>query len=341
MTVKKTILAQLDKCYATAIMEIGGTLRHLVATEGAGPCIAWSDADHSAETVWEGPGGTMNIVPIPGVKDEFLATQDFVPTFQAKESKIAHVRYADGVWTTRQIMTVPYLHRFDVCQVGGKRFFVGSTLCLFKENKEDWTKPGAVYVGELPDSPDGPFPIRAVLSGITRNHGFCKGSWKGRAAYLVSGDEGAFAVYVPKNAYGAWETERILERPVSDMAVCDIDGDGTLELATIEPFHGSKGVIYKETGGKLVPMLEHEYEFGHVVWGGTILGKPAFIIGGRKGNRELNLFEWDAVNQSIKRTLIDNSGGPSNIAVYHKPGRELILAANREIGEVALYEITA
>ncbi len=96
MTVKKTILAQLDKCYATAIMEIGGKLRHLVATEGLGPCIAWSDTDHSAETVWEGPGGTMNIVPIPGVKDEFLATQDFVPTFQAKESKIAHVRYADG-----------------------------------------------------------------------------------------------------------------------------------------------------------------------------------------------------------------------------------------------------
>ena len=341
MTVKKTILAQLDKCYATSIMEIGGVLRYLVATEGVGPCIAWSAVDHSAETVWEGPGGTMNIVPLPGLRDEFLATQDFVPTFQAKESRIAHVRYSGGAWTTRPVMTVPYLHRFDVCQVGGKRFFVGSTLCLFKESKEDWTKPGAVYVGELPDTLDGPFPIRPVLSGITKNHGFCKGSWKGRPAYLVSGEEGVFAVYVPKAVDGVWETERILDRPVSDIAVCDIDGDGRLELASIEPFHGSKGCIYKETGGKLVPILEHEYEFGHVVWGGTMLGRPAFIIGGRKGNRELNLFQWDAAGASIQRTMLDNSGGASNIAVHHESGRELILAANREIGEVALYEITA
>ncbi len=322
-------------------MEIGGVLRYIVATEGVGPCLAWSAVDHSVQTVWEGPGGTMNIVPIPGVKDEFLATQDFVPTFQAKESKIAYVRYADGAWTTKQIMTIPYLHRFDVCAVGGKRFFIGATLCLFKESKEDWTKPGAVYVGELPDSPDGPFPIRAVLSGITKNHGFCRGSWKGRPAYLVSGEEGVFAVYLPETPEGAWETERILDRPTSDMAVCDLDGDGKLELATIEPFHGSRGFIYKEKSGKLEPVAEHEYEFGHVVWGGTILGQPAFIIGGRKGNRELNLFQWEAATGTIKRTLVDNSGGSSNIAVHHKPGKDLILAANREIGEVALYEITA
>ena len=53
---------------------LGGELRHVVATEGVGPCVSFSDADRSAETVWEGPGGTMNIVPLPGGKDEFLAT---------------------------------------------------------------------------------------------------------------------------------------------------------------------------------------------------------------------------------------------------------------------------
>ena len=67
MTVTKTVLARLDKCYATAAMEIAGRLRYIIATEGVGPCVAFSDADRSMETVWEGPGGTMNIVPIPGV----------------------------------------------------------------------------------------------------------------------------------------------------------------------------------------------------------------------------------------------------------------------------------
>ncbi|HCM28999.1 MAG: hypothetical protein A2Z99_02025 [Treponema sp. GWB1_62_6] len=340
MAITKTVLAMLDKCYATAAMEIGGKLRYIIATEGVGPCIAFSDDDHSAETVWEGPGGTMNIVPIPGRKDEFLATQDFVPTFQAKESKIVHVKYAVGAWTVAPLMTVPYLHRFDVCRVGAKCFLVGATLALYKEAREDWTKPGSVWVGELPEVLDGPFRINPVIGGITKNHGFCRGSWKGRDAYLVSGVEGVFVLYLPRTPDGKWESERILDHEVSDIAVCDIDGDGKLELAAVEPFHGSKGVIYKEMDGKLVPILEHEYEFGHVVWGGTIQGKPAFLIGGRKGNRELNWFGWDAATKTITRTLIDNSGGASNIAVWHKADRDVILAANREIGEVALYEIT-
>jgi hypothetical protein len=99
-------------------------------------------------------------------------------------------------------------------------------------------------------------------------------------------------------------------------------------------------VIYKSRGGKLVPVAEREYEFGHVVWGGSILGRPAFIIGGRKGNRELNLFEAGPGGE-IGCLTLDNSGGASNIAVRHESGRELILAANREIGEVALYELRA
>ncbi|GAB1482593.1 hypothetical protein MASR2M78_14090 [Treponema sp.] len=341
MTITKTVLEMLEKCYAVSIMEIGGVMQYLVATEAAGPCFAWSATDHTKQTVWEGPGGTMNIVPIPGKKDEFLATQDFVPTFQAKESKVAHVVYKDGEWSLKPIITIPYLHRFDVCMVGNKRFFVGATLALFKESKDDWTKPGAVYVGEVPDELDGPFPIKPVLTCITKNHGFCKGAWKGRAAYLVSGVEGVFALYLPATSDGVWESEKILDYEVSDMAVCDIDGDGQLELATIEPFHGSKGVIYKKKNGKFLPLIEHEYEFGHVVWGGKILGKPAFIIGGRKGSRELNLFQWDASSASIKRSLIDNTGGPSNIAVWNKADSDVILAANREIGEIALYEIKA
>ena len=153
-------------------------------------------------------------------------------------------------WTVKPLITVPYLHRFDVCRIGGKLFFVGATLCLFKESKEDWTKPGSVYVGELPETFDGPFPIRPVLGGINKNHGFCRGSWNSRPAYLVSGHEGVFAVYLPESPDGEWKTERILDHEVSDIAVCDIDGDGRLELAAIEPFHGSRGVIYKERSGK-------------------------------------------------------------------------------------------
>lgn len=340
MKIEKRLLEKFDKVYAVSFMEVDGELNGLVATEGFGSCKAYnSQKDWASTTVWDGPGGTMNIVPLPGRVNEFYATQDFTPTFQAKESKVVHGIYKNGAWVITPVITIPYLHRFDVIEHQGSLFFVGATLCEDKESKEDWSKPGKVYIAELGEDLTKPYELQTVLTGITKNHGFCRATWKGRPAFLVSGVEGVFAVYPPSAVGGVWETDQLLSHEVSDMAVCDFDNDGELELATIEPFHGSAGIIYKQVNGQLTPIHRHEYEFGHVVWGGTFLSRPAFIIGGRKGNRELNCFYFGDQGE-IETFSIDNTGGPSNIAVYHAPGAELILAANREVGEAVLYTIT-
>jgi hypothetical protein len=342
MRITKKTPKQLDKAYATSIMEINGQINYLVATEGHGPCVALNESTGEESIVWSGPGGTMNIVPIPGRKNEFIATQDFTPTFQAQESKIVHTQCAaDGTWTITPIMTIPYLHRFDIFMLHDKLFFIGATLCESKEYKDDWSKPGKVYIGEIAKEISKPFELKPVLEGITKNHGFCKGQWNHRDAYLISGSEGVFVLYLPVKESDNWEAEQILHHEVSDIAVCDLDNDGCMELAAIEPFHGSRGVIYKyDAERKLRPILEHEYEFGHVVWGGKILNKPSFIIGGRKGNRELNCFQVNDASGQIKHFTIDNTGGPSNIAVLNKNNKDIILAANREIGEIGIYEIT-
>jgi hypothetical protein len=340
MKIEKKILGQLDKAYATTIMEIDGQRNYLVATEGYGPCERFGQEFGKLANVWDGPGGTMNIVPVPGRKNEFFATQDFTPTFQAQESKIVYAKYeGSGSWSIKSIMTVPYLHRFDVFCLGQQLYFIGATLCEGKEYKEDWSKPGKVYIGKIAEPIGERFSLEPVLEGITKNHGFCRGVWNKRDAYLVSGTEGVFVIYLPEKDGGKWETEQIMDHEVSDIAVVDLDNDGQTEMAVIEPFHGSRGVIYKKISGRLVPVYEHEYEFGHVVWGGTIANKPAFIIGGRKGTMELNCFQVDE-NGEIKYVTIDNTGGPSNIAVISLKDSELILAANRQIGEIAVYKIT-
>lgn len=340
MKITKTVLGALDRAYATAIMEINDKFNYVIATEGHGPCLMFDEITQESETVWDGPGGTMNIVPIPGRKNEFIATQDFTPTFQAKESKIVHAKCDDhGKWTVDPIMTIPYLHRFDVFMRHNKLCFIGATLCQDKESKDDWSKPGKVYIGEIDNEISKPFVLTPILEGLTKNHGFCRGVWQGRDAYLVSGSEGVFVLYLPKAEQDAWEIEQLLHHEVSDIAICDIDNDGIMELAAIESFHGERGIIYKYIKGKLLPIHEHQYEFGHVVWGGKILNKPSFIIGGRKGNRELNCFQVDDHSGEIKHFMIDNTGGPSNIAVLNKSNCDIILAANREIGEIAIYEI--
>lgn len=338
MKITKKVLGQLERAYAVSITEIDGVINYIVATEGQGQCLAFNAETGEKKTVWDGPGGTMNIVPVPGRKNELFATQQFFPTFQAKECMLVHGVYSNGRWTVTPVMNVPYLHRFDIFSLNDKLYFIGCTLAQDKESKEDWSKPGKVYIGELSEDLNKPFEIKPVIEGVTKNHGFNRGTWNGKDAYLVSGVEGVFVIYLPADGSNYFKTEHILDYEVSDIAVYDIDGDGIEELAAIQPFHGNKGIIYKNINGKLEPIHEHEYEFGHVVWGGKILNKPAFIIGGRKGTRELICFFME--QGEIKHFLIDNTGGPSNIAVINTKNADVVLAANREIGEIALYEIT-
>lgn len=338
MKITKKVLGQLERAYAASIMEVDGTVNYIIATEGQGPCFAFNAENGEKKTVWDGPGGTMNIVPVPGRENELFATQQFFPTFQAKECILVRGVFSNGRWTVTPVMNVPYLHRFDIFSVEDKLYFIGCTLAQDKDSKEDWSKPGKIYIGELSEDLNKPFEIKPVIEGITKNHGFCRGTWNGKAAYLASGVEGVYVIYLPSDGNTEFITERILDHEVSDIAVYDLDGDGMEEMAAIEPFHGNKGIIYKNVDGKLVPIHEHEYEFGHVVWGGKILNKPAFIIGGRKGSRELICFQIE--RGQIKEFLIDNTGGPSNIAVINTKSADIVLAANREIGEMAVYEIT-
>lgn len=338
MEISKKILGTLDRVYATSGTMIKGELNYLVASEGKGSCIAINSKDFSFNEIWDGPGGTMNIVPIPGREGEFIATQKFLPTFNAKESLIVHGKInSDGSSIVTPIMDIPYLHRFDIFENNGEILFIGATLCDNKEFQDDWSMPGKVYIGKLSNDLTKPFELKPIITGITKNHGFCRTTWGGKKVYLVTGIEGVFLIYVPETFEGEWKVEKLLNHEVSDVAVADIDGDGIEEIATIEPFHGSKGIIYKNIDGNWTPIHTHEYEFGHVVWGGTITEKPSFIIGGRKGKMEIICYQME--NGEIKETLIDSTGGASNIAVFNREDGDYILAANRQIGEIGLYKI--
>lgn len=339
MNIKKIPLGELERVYSTCIMQLGGELHYIVASEAANECRVIHAATLREQAVWQEPGGTMSIVPVPGRTDEFIATQRFLPGFSAQESRIVHARRDDKRrWTLTPIMTIPFLHRFDLFRVDGQTHFIGGMLCGSKAFKEDWSDPGKLVVGILHDDVTQPFELREIYSDITKHHGFCATTWQGRKAFIVTGVEGAFVAYSPTSRGAAWETEQLFDHEISDCAVCDIDGDGELEIATIEPFHGDAGKIYKKIGGQWTVIHQHSYEFGHVVWGGQIQGKPAFIIGARKGARELILFTFE--DGAIRETLIDNEGGPSNIAVAHRDGKDIILAANRQSETYCVYEIT-
>jgi hypothetical protein len=134
-----------------------------------------------------------------------------------------------------------------------------------------------------------------------------------------------------------------MDWPISDIAAIDIDGDGELEFATIEPFHGSHFRVYKRVDGVYRKVYEHPEvsEFYHVVVGTTLAGKPVFVGGCRRGRQQL--FYVHALQNApgvLQAEVIEEGVGPSNVHVMHEPGRDIIVSANREKAEAALYIVT-
>jgi hypothetical protein len=339
MKINKIELGELEKVYATCIMDLNDQIHYIVASEGPGECRAINAKTMEESVVWDAPGGTMNIIPVPGRKNEFIATQKFLPTFNAEESQIVHaVLNENNIWSITPIMTIPYLHRFDLFLIDGELNFIGGILCNSKAFIDDWSDPGKIVVGKLHEDIRKPFELKSIYEGITKNHGFFSTLWNDRKAFFITGVEGAFIAYPPVSKGGEWDVEQLFDHEISDCAICDIDGDGSPEIATIELFHGDIGKIYKEIDGKWQVIHEHTHEFGHVVWGGLIRNKPAFIIGARKGSMETVLFTFK--EGKIVETLIDNVGGPSNISVINHEEIDMILAANRQIGKYCIYEIS-
>lgn len=340
MNIEKRHLTKLPKCYAANVIVVDGKRRILLASEGDAPCMAWTGAEYAeSHMVWEGPGGTMAIVPIPGTNGEFLAVQKFYRMFDWEEAKIVHVR-PEGThgYAVSDLVHLPYVHRFDLLTVGDRHYFIACTLATHKKSVEDWSSPGKIWVGEY--TGPGKISLEVLKDGIAQNHGYCRLITPQGVRGLVTGREGAFEIVPPDGNGRGWQLAQFMDWPISDISAIDIDGDGELEFATIEPFHGSYFRIYKRVNGVFQKIFEHPdvTEFYHVVVGATLAGVPLFIGGCRRGKQALFYVRADAAAPSkLRLELIESGVGPSNVYVLNEAGRDIIVAANRETDEAALY----
>lgn len=337
----KSVLASLERCYAVRGMQTTDGLRLMFATEGHGACTQFDEATRcQLENVWDEPGGTMSIVPIPGRQNEFLAVQKFFPTFQSEQAEIVWGKLdEENHWQIHPYISLPYVHRFDLLETPTGIWFVGATLCTSKKDKDDWSDPGKIWIGKLTENWDVPIFLDVLYAPLTKNHGYCRVLFNGVQHGVVSAEEGIYLLTPPQCEGKSWRVERIYDQPVSDMAFADIDADGCLECLTIEPFHGDKSHIYRWTqnGFERLWSYSNPMEFGHVVWGGKLGGDPAFILGYRKADAALLVIR--SRDGAFTQEVLDVGQGPSNVDVVYAPGSDIIMAANRMTGYATLYEL--
>ena len=353
LSIEKKIVGRFVFPYSICVYDSERGKRVLCATESEGKCISFdARTGEDAETVWEGPGGTMSIVPDGA--DAFYATQAFFKGMRGGGSFVVRAeRRGDGTYGIEKCFDLPFLHRFTVINVLGEPWFVGGTIADWKDTKDDWSRPGHIWIGKMKDAAPAALPLPD--GGIFKNHGMYTGPFDGRRnTVIVTGTEGAFAVLPPEAEGEDWQVKQILDREISDIRVYDLDGDGQEELVTIEGFHGDRMCIYKRikpSGGNADRDPEEEngrsrYEcvysfplaFGHPIWCGKMLGKPRILIGSKQANSGLYVLtpKEGAERLTMDVQMIDELEECSNIDVFDDEDTFYIYAAC-SAGNVVLY----
>ena len=348
LKVEKKVISNLNKCYAMS--ELTWEDRHcfLVAAEKRDPCLLFSEDGELLDTVWTEPGGVMTMTPVPGTQGQFLATHQFYSPNDSKEAKIVIATCKGrGDWEIRTLCRAPFVHRFAVLNRNGVNYLLVCCLKSGHEYKNDWRFPGACFASVLPKdlsvfSDEHPLSLEPIMTDMLQNHGYSTVCIDGYEAGLVGCEQGTF-LFRPPVAHGRdWEIEQLCAVPASDSVLIDFDGDGKLELGTISPFHGSSLTVYHlDEFGNYVPCWKYdapEKETGmlHATWAGTLLGKPTWAVGWRKGTKCTIAITWE--DGAYRTEFIDRDTGCANLMHFvNAAGRDVLVGTNREIDEVAMY----
>lgn len=239
MRAEKKVLGELTLCYCVAPLEFRGKRHFLVASEKQHPCLLFDEQGVCVDQVWDGPGGTMTMVQLPGADGAFLATHRFYSPNDNKQASIVLCRWAEGTWQVRTLLDLPGVHRFDLLERSGVRYLIACTIKSDYAYKDDWRFPGKVWAAVLPDDltdrpEDFRLEARVIAEGLTKNHGYSRHGCSG----IVTAEEGVFRFTPPETPAGEWTCEKLLDQPTSDALLLDFDGDGAEELLTLSPFHG-------------------------------------------------------------------------------------------------------
>lgn len=343
MNIVKKHLDDVKRCYCASNINMDGENHILFASEDPEVvCEMFSGKDfEQKETVWTAPGGCMSIIPIPGKEHEFLAVQEFYLKVSPSLAKIVWGTYdKESGWSFQDVLSMPYIHRFDIYHADGVNYFIGATIATSKQDKNDWSVPGRIYVGVLPEDPSQGIELSILCDGLYRNHGYWHAKENGKDVGYFGSDQGIMRVTPPAIKGGEWTAKKIMNGEIGEIATIDIDNDGVDEIMTIEAFHGDAIKIYKLMDGSYqeVYRYDHKIDFAHTLVGAKLAGVNTFLAGVRREDAELFYVQY--VDGAFVTTVIEQGVGPANLCVVNEADRDLIVAANHTKNEAAVYVVT-
>jgi hypothetical protein len=333
MRFQKTIIHRMGMPYAVGTVSNGPAVTVVCATEDHGPVVAADPPYLGARTLAPGPGGCMALVSDPERPSDLYSVMGCYVGYKFQGGGIYRIR--DG-GPAQRVADLPFGHRIGVVRRGNARYLIAANLAADKKDSADWSQPGAVYAADL-ELPGESLSLQPILPGIHRNHGFLVSRFEGRPSVMIGCAEGLFALDLDGAGPG-WPARQVLPREVSEIAVADLDGDGSDELVTIEPFHGSALRAYRRSGPGWTQFWETEISFGHCVLAESFQGRRSVLVSSRSGSKDLLLFQFDAAHPTRpRRVVVEEGAGAANMLVLPWDGRDRIFSANQAAGELVMY----
>ena len=137
------------------------------------------------------------------------------------------------------------------------------------------------------------------------------------------------------------EETRVLHANHTVSVMDEVDVDALLALTAYVP----PAEVFLPMGDVIVdgqPELVYEYPkrqgFTHAIYAGKVHGVPSFAIGARGGDQEIFLLQYHP-DHGYNVCSVEAGAGPSNVCLASMAGKTLLLAANREKDEAALYDL--
>ena len=340
--IKEVLAEQVPGLYAVGCLTLEGRRYYGAASEDRDGRMFLIDAETKMVSEIEGGrGGVMAVVDGEDGKS-VLCIEEFYPVFDSATAKVIRIeleKTADGYRCgSRQIVAeVPYVHRIALLKEADGWFLAAGKLCRHKEQPDDWSTSGTMEIGWYDGGAVDSF--ECVCDGLWKHHAmYVKKNADGYDDLYYGGTAGAFKT-VRQN--GAWVTRQLLDAAVSDIVMEDLDGDGTDEIAIIEEFHGDKAVVFKDYGNGYERTLELPLNFGHVLWGGSFLGKPGLITGSRGGEKQLICYRFADDQRGrlyvTEETVMDAGEAPAQITVSGTAEDTAVVAANHGMKRLVRY----
>jgi hypothetical protein len=332
----KKVILEIEAIYTANAFSVGSNFYIGAGSETKPEVYLYDIINGLSSQVSGSPGGMMSFIPVAGSPELFVSIMGLFPPFIGGEAGLYRHRRINGDWKTDRALHLPYAHRCEILNRGGKNFLFAATVSTYKENPKDWSNPGELHIIELDDTQGAVWRSQVLDKRVTRNHGMTRARINGIETLCISGMEGIF--FLEQRPGEDWHLQPLFDREVSEMAFIDLDGDGLDELVTIEPFHGETLNVYKNTGKKWELRISDSLSFGHGLSSGIRQKNPVIVVGNRSGSLALEAFAvHDLLKGKYDRIVIEEDAGPTQTQVFSVGDLDYILSANQRKNEVALY----